>query len=902
MQRSPDGSRDPEFIRPDPKTNVNDELGFHIERLTSDLIARGLTPAQARAEALRKFGDVDRVRAECERLEVSRVRRRARANWIHEAATDVKYGLRGLLRQPLFTIAAALTLGLGIGANTAIYSAVDAMMLRPIPVPRPEELLVIAATSPEFDIPGPMSYHNFQRLRERRDVFRDVIGFNGVKFSMRIGNGDAEPLFAGAVTSNYFDALGVSAAVGRTFAEAEGERRLALIVLSDRLWERHYQRDPQVIGSKVSLNGTPYTVTGVLPRSFTGTLPLIDVGAYVPVTAAMAYEPVLAGMIDSDEGRFFRTLARVKPGVSPANVEMALRQTEAQLQRELPQANRGLRFVSAPELRSRPDISLANRTPWMVAIFVALVGLLLLVACANVANLLLIRATQRQANIAVRRALGASGGRIVRQLLTESVVLALFGLVVGAVVGQAAVSWVSGLDLSVQVPVTFGLQMNWRVFALASLAAGAAGILAGIAPAVFGARFNLASSLSDAGRTGSAGTSRVRRRVRQALVVAQVAGCVVLLVFAGLFTRSVRKSLSSDLGFRTANALLMEIDLSVQRYEQDRGQALLSQLRERARALPGVRDAVGVLYMPFSGNIDAGQVLFETPPTALPTGAMQSARNVVSDGYFAALGYRITRGREFTPRDNADAPPVVLVNEAFAAKVWPNEDPIGKRLGIGPGQPQAEVVGVVSNSKFLFVNEEPRPFVYEPLAQRYEPVQTLFLSIDAPAQSVAGPLRQIVRELDPGLLVSPVRTIESHLRDGIAFFLIRLVATLAATLGIIALIQALVGLYGILAFAVGLRTRELGLRMALGASRASVLRIVFGEGGVLVGAGLLIGILVSFAGARVARAVLFGVSPLDFLAYGGACLVLAACAAVACYIPARRAARIEPLTALRVEG
>ena len=901
MHRAPDGSRDPEFIRPDPKTNVNDELGFHIERLTSDLIARGLTPAQARAEAMRKFGDVDRVRAECERLEVSRVRQRARARWLHDLVTDVRYGARSLLRQPVFSIAAVLTLGLGIGANTAIYSVLDALLLRPLPVPRSDELLVVAAKTGSFDLPTATTYPNFRAVRERRDVFQDVVAYQGVKLSMRVGNGDAVPLFAGVVSPNYFDALGISPTVGRTFNEAEGERRLPLIVLSDRFWERKFQRDPRVIGSVASLNGMPYTVTGVLPRGFTGTIPMIDLDAYVPATSYATFEPSVTGLLENRSALFFRLLGRVKSGVSQANVDAALRQLATQLTSDFPDANRGLQFITAPEVRSRPDMSVASRVPLIVGVFVALVGLLLLVACANVANLLLVRATRRHTDIAVRRALGASGSRIARQLVTESVVLALFGLVVGALIGRAAVAWVNGLQFAVDAPVSFGLQMNWRVFGLASLAAGLAGVIAGLAPALFGARFNLASSLSEAGRAG-AGSSRVRRRVRQTLVVAQVAGCVVLLVFAGLFTRSVRAALASDLGFRTDHVILMDVDVTLQRYDSVRGSAFFAQLRERARAIPGVRDAVLAVAVPFGGNVGTGTMSLEVPSAALPEGTMETLLNTVSDGYFAALGYRLVRGREFTPRDDSTAAPVVIVNEAFAARVWPTEDAIGKRLRTTAGGPLATVIGVVGNSKILFVTEEPRPFIYEPLAQRYRGLAVIHLVTDAPAEAIAGPLRQIVRELDPGLLVSPIRTIESHLRNGNAFFFHRLAAKLVATLGIIGLLQALVGLYGVLAVAVGMRTRELGLRMALGASRGKVLRSVFGEGGVLVGVGLVVGMLLAAAGTQVIRAALVGVGPIDLIAYGGACLVLAMCAAVACYIPARKAAKIEPLSALRYDG
>ena len=892
--------RDQGQLKPNPKANVNDELGFHIERLTNDLIARGMSPERARSEALRKFGDLEGVRAECVQLETARQRRRSRAQWIHDFVTDVRYGVRSLVRQPLFTAAAAITLGLGIGANAAIFSAVDALFLRPLPVPNADELYVIAAKTRDFEFATNTTYPNFQAIRARRDVFSDVIAFQGMKFGMRIGNGDAEPLFAGTVSSNYFDALGVRAIAGRTFSEREGEQRLPLVVVSERLWERKFRRDQNAIGSAVILNGMPYTIAGVLPRSFTGTLQFLELDAYVPATTWATYEPAYAGLIESQSNRFFRLIARVKGDIPAAVVQSALAQVAAERERLSPRDNAGLQFVSAPELRSRPDIGLASRTPVLMAVFVALVGLLLLVACANVANLLLVRATRRQSDIALRRALGASAGRIMRQLVTESILLALFGLVLGAAVGRAGTAWVNGLRFSIDAPIAFGLQMNWRVFGLAALAAGLAGIIAGLAPAVFGARLGLIGSLSESGRGGS--SSHVRRRVRQLLVVAQVAGSVVLLVFAGLFTRSVRQALSADLGFRTSGLVLMDVDVALQRYDSTRGKAFFAQLRDRAAALPGVRRAVMASAVPFGGNISSAAVVLEHASAARPDGSMDAWHNVVSDGYFSTLGIRLLRGREFTAQDDSAAPRVVVVNEAFANRVWPNEEALGKRLRPERGGPLAEVVGVVGTHKLLFVNEEPMSFVYEPFTQRYQGARVLHVATDAPAQMIADPLRQIVRELDAGMLVSPIRTIESHLRNGNAFFFTRLAATLAVALGIVGLIQALVGLYGVLAFAVSVRTRELGMRMALGASRGNVLRSVLAEGGVLVGVGIAIGIAFAFAGTRAVRAVLIGVGPTDFVTYAGASLLLGLCALFACYIPARRAARLEPVSALRYDG
>lgn len=390
--------------------------------------------------------------------------------------------------------------------------------------------------------------------------------------------------------------------------------------------------------------------------------------------------------------------------------------------------------------------------------------------------------------------------------------------------------------------------------------------------------------------------------MRQVLVVAQVAGSVVLLVFAGLFTRSVRQALSSDLGFRTSGLVLMDVDVALQRYDSTRGKAFFAQLRARAAALPGVRRAVLASAVPFGGNISAAPVVLEHPSAALPEGSIDAWRNVVDDGYFSTIGIRLLRGREFTARDDSASPRVVVVNEAFAKRVWPNEEAIGRRLRTERGGAWAEVVGVVGTHKLLFLNEEPVSFVYEPFTQRYQGARVLHVATDAPAQTIAGPLRQIVRELDAGMLVSPIRTIESHLRNGNAFFFTRLAATLAAALGIVGLVQALVGLYGVLAFAVSTRTRELGMRMALGASRGAVLRSVFAEGGALVAIGIAIGIGLASVGTRAVRAVLIGVAPTDLVAYAGACALLGLCAVVACYIPARRAARLEPVSALRYDG
>jgi predicted permease len=538
--------------------------------------------------------------------------------------------------------------------------------------------------------------------------------------------------------------------------------------------------------------------------------------------------------------------------------------------------------------------------PLVATIFLALVGLALLVACANVTNLLLARAVSRTTEIAVRRSLGATGRRLIQQLLTESLLLAVAALAVGLLLARWSMSWINSLQLAVDPPVHFTVTIDWRVFAYAAAAALTAGVLSGLAPAFRGARLSLSEHLKEGGRSGSAGRSR--GRLRNALVVTQVAISLVLLICAALFTRSVSAAARADVGFRTDSLLMLSVDVGTLRYSEQRGRQFYATLLERAQALPGVQSAAIARDVPFAGGTHVADVYLDERPAGIADGHAMIAMNVVTPGYFGTMGYRLLSGREFVRQDSDSSPPVLIVNAAMAARLWPDQSALGKRLRLRADGPSLEVVGVVGNGKWNFLNDAPTPMLYRPLAQRYTSPVTLHVVSTLPPSALTAPLRSIVRDFDPELVPYGLRTMQEHLNNGIAAFFVRIAATLAMAIGMLWLVQTVVGLYGVIAYTVSQRTHEFGIRMALGAHAGDVTRSVLRQGVLLIAGGVAVGLALALAITRLLSSLLVGVSTTDARAFAGASGVLIALALASCYLPARRAARMQPVTALRSEG
>ena len=566
---------------PDPDADVEDEITFHVEMRAKEIAATGMPIEEARIEAQRRFGDVARVQAECRQMERKRARHAGRLGSFRDLRADLVFVLRTLVRQPVFTLAAVLTLGLSVGLNTAIFSAVNAFLLKPLPVANADRLYMIAGAERGTDLVGNVSYPALRDVESLSAVFENTVAFEGWEVALRTQN-EAMRGFALSTSGNYFTALGVRPALGRFFTADDARRREPTVVLTDGFWNREFDRDPRVIGRTLTINESPFTIIGVVPREFNGTFPLIAPDLFIAAEAVTIFDPRQTEYLESRTRGSFRMLTYLREGVTLAQARQALDQLNADLATRFPETNRNTRLVTEREIRARPDPTIAGKMVWISGVFLGLVGLTLLVACANVTNLLLARATTRQGEIALRSALGASPGRVVRLLLTESVVLGIASLAVASLLALFAVRWLNGVPLAVELPVHFGLVVDWRVFGYAAALAIAAGVIAGLAPAVMSSRTAVNQVLKEGGRGGSAGKGRVR--MRSSLVVAQVAVSFVLLVCAWLFTASARNATKVDLGFRADHQLLAQTELSLHGYTPARAAVAQLLILERFRA------------------------------------------------------------------------------------------------------------------------------------------------------------------------------------------------------------------------------------------------------------------------------------------------------------------------------
>ncbi len=596
-------------------------------------------------------------------------------------------------------------------------------------------------------------------------------------------------------------------------------------------------------------------------------------------------------------GGGFKIIGRLRDGVTLTAARQALDLLATQLQRQYPVENEGKRFVVEPELRARPDIAVTGFMPRISAVFMALTGLVLLIACANVASLMLARATGRQAELAVRTALGARRTRLVRQLLTESLVLALLGGVVGIVLAAGAARWLQSLHFSSNVPVHFDVTVDWRVLAIGVASALCAAVVSGIGPALKSSRAAVGEVLKEGSRGAAGGATG--SRFRAALVGAQVAVAFVVLVAAGLFLRSLGSASALDLGFRQDHGLLATVDVSLARYDTARGERFFQALVTRVGRLDGVRSAALASSTPLGTSHSDLDVYADLPSLTTEHGHTHIEAVRVTPGYFATLGIPLLSGRDFTIRDDSLAERVTVVNAVAAARLWPGQDPIGKRMRFDPTGPEVHVVGVAKTVTSTFVGEQPQAVLYVPFAQRYESEMTLHVATDGDPARLAPSVRTVVASLDANLAPYAVETMYAHLHDGLAFLPLRLGATLATVIALLGLLLAVIGLYGVVAYAVALRTREIGIRMAMGATAQQVLWDVVRRGMLLTAGGFAVGVVLALAATRILRSLLIGVSAQDPVTYITLAAVLAVVTLAACLVPAWRAARIPPAGAIR---
>ena len=871
--------------------DLDRELAMHLELATEDNIRRGLSPEEARREALICFGGVEVAKE---------IHRDARGlPWLDSFLQDLRYALRTLRRDSGFTAVALLILALGIGANTAVFSLGNVFLFRPLPVKDGDRLTVVAVESKANPEPGQICYADFLEYRAHSSaVFTGMTGY--VMSIVGLGyRGHADRLLMSYVPSNFFTMLGIRPAFGRLIESGEGDapRTGTVLVLGHSYWERRFGADPGAIGRTVSLDGRAVTIVGVVPKEFLGPYNVVELDAYAPI--GMLGFGATAGFFTSREDREVRVLATLRPGVSIARAQAALNVIGERLAEEYPHADQGQRVRVFSEPSARPEPAAADSKPLVVAVFLLMVGLVLLVACFNVANLLLARAAAREKEMAIRAAIGAGRKRLLRQLLTESMLLAVAGGVGGAVVGNSVGYVLNGLRPLGDFPLRLAFTFDWRVFTYVAGVALAAGILAGLAPALRVSRTDLNLALREGGR-GLIGESG-RHWLRNGLVVAQVAGSLILLVAAGLFIRSLSRAQSIDLGFDPHNVLNVSLDPSLQGYTEARAEAFCRELLRRTQTLPGVRSASFAFSIPLGIYNNGAPGVYAEARVPSPSERVPGAGfNAVSPDYFTTLRMRILEGRAFRDGDTATSEPVAVVDQTMAARLWPHRDAVGQRFSYQAASgPFVRVVGVVRDAKITSLLDAPGMYFYVPQTQNYQSIHVLQVRTVGPPEALAPAVEGLVRELDPNLPVYEVMSMEKALEGANGFFLFKVGASFAGALGGLGLLLAVVGVYGVVSYSAGRRRHEIGIRMALGAQRVSIFRLVIGQAVVLLGLGIALGVTAALGVSRLLVSLLVGVSASDPLTFAGVSGILLAVALVACYIPARRAARVEPMAALR---
>jgi predicted permease len=826
---------------------------------------------------------------------------------MHSFWQDLRYAARTLRGAPGFTFIAIVTLGLGMAVNTTIFSVINGFLLRPLPVPHAEQITVLAMKQEGAQGFQRFSYPDYLDIRQQADVFSDVIAQRptlvGVTADKR-----GDHCVLSRVTGNYFSALGVQPTLGRLISPTEGQTPGAdpILVLGYSYWQKRFAGDRNVIGKLVEINGHSVTIVGVAPKGFHGTYAIIDMDGFVPLSAAVGSKGVAETTVEDTwthrEERTLQVLARLKPGVSVAQAQIPLLVIARRLAEQHPDTNKGLNSIQVfPERLARPEPDPDNTLPAISVAFMVLAGLVLLVACFNIANVLLVRATVRQREMGIRAALGAGRGRLVRQHLTESLLLAVLGGAAGLVLATWAAGFLSSLPLGTDLPLKFDFQADTRVYSFAFAAVLLTGVIVGIIPALRVARTDINVVLREGGRGASGG--RRRHIVRGTLVVAQVAGSLLLLIVAGLFVRSLDKAQQVYLGFNPDQILDLTLDPEQINFTEAQGRAFYRQITERIGAMPGVV-SVGQAFTVPMGVISADDpVTVEGHPVEPGKQPPQIMFNPVSSTYFATLRIPLQSGRGFTDADNEKAPGVAVINQAMAAKFWPNENPVGKRFSTkGPQGPFKEVIGVVQTGKYKNVIEDPpEPFYYVPLDQNYVAYRTLHVRTSVPPESLKPEIEAQVQELAPGIPVSQVQTLPQALQGVNGFFFFRFGAQLTATMGLLGLLLAVVGVYSVVSYAAAQRTHEIGIRMALGAEPRDILSMVLRQSIGIVALGLAVGLAAAFAGTRAIANLIVGIKPTDPLTFATVIILLSAIALIACWIPARRATRISPLTALRYE-
>ena len=864
--------------------DLDEELAHHLQLETAENVRRGMTPAAARTAALRRFGGVAQVK------ETYRETHGLPA--IQSLWQDVRFGFRMMRRSPGLSLLVILCLTLGIGANSAVFSWIEGILLRPFPlVVHQERMMAMAGTNRSVAGRTDVSWPDFVDLRKNCTLFDAFIADKIMGVTLAIGE-RAHRTVGSIVSANYFKALGVHPMLGRGFEPDEdfGRNAHPVTVISYRMWQERFRGDPGIIGKQQMLNGMPHTIVGVAPEGFYGTFVGWAMQFWVPASMQERFEPP-AYKLEDRGARWIEGFVMLKPGVTPAQAQAEISAVAKRLEADYPATNRGCGIKLYP-LWKTPFNNAGTLFPTL-GIALAVVVFVLLIACANVGNLLLVRAFGRRHEMTVRLAVGAGRGRLLKQLLTEGTILSIISAVGGLVIAH----WCRNL-LALLLPARGGVTMtlpgelDWRVLAVSAGVCLVSTLLFGLAPAIQASKIDLVSSL----KADSAGVVGGRRRatVRSSLVVVQVALSFVLLVGAVLLLQSLWEMQNTSPGFSTRGVLTTGIDLRSAGYDAQRIKTFQDELIDRLQGLGGVQSAAFARNTPFSyGSYSSAEIAVDGYETA-PDQQLTVDYNEVGPGYLATMGIPVVSGSEFTRADNESAPLVAVVNEAMAAQYWRGQDPVGGRLQVKGRWMQ--VVGVAKMSKYRSLRETPMPFFYVPMRQS---AMGLGLEVRTPLgpETMAKVLAREIHKLDANVAPSEVITMQEQVDRTTAFQ--RVAVTMLGVFGGLALLLAAIGLYGVMSYTVSQSARELGLRMALGAGAAHLLRGVMSQGMVLTAGGLALGAVGALALTRLIAGMLYKVSPRDPLAFGVAFVVMTMAAGVACFLPAWRATRTDPVRALR---
>ncbi|MFL6500783.1 MAG: ADOP family duplicated permease [Candidatus Udaeobacter sp.] len=883
-------------LSPMREAEIVEEVSQHLEQEYDRALNGGASAEEAQRQALEQLNAPDLLGRELKRVE-RRVSQQTAApgaqlktNLFGDLSQDIRYAVRVLAKNPAFTIIAVIALALGIGANSAIFSVVDAVLLRPLPFKHPEQLVMLWENAAHQGFPkNTPSPANFLDWQKQVQSFTGIAAMAERSFNLT-GVGEPERLGGRRVSANLFDLLGVPAMLGRTFVPEDDKAGTHVVLLSYSLWQRRFGSDPAVVGRALTLNGESYTVVGVMPR-------MVQLPGYENVSDQLWVPIAFPSEEAAQRGNhFLEVIARMKPGVTLKQAQAEMETIAARLEQQYPDYNMRIGAVVVP----LHEQVVGDIKPALLVLLGA-VGFVLLIACANVANLLLARAAVRQKEIAVRLALGASQSRLIRQFLTESVLLAIFGAGFGLLLAFLGLR-----ALRTLIPATISqaetINIDARVLIFTVLVAVVTGVAFGLAPAIQGSHLNLNDTLKEGGRDSSGGSKG--NRARNLLVIGEVAISFVLLIGAGLLINSFFHLRNLDPGFRADHLLTMKVDLSEVKYpDRERRAAFFDEVMRRVRELPGVRSAAVAGNLPLTYNGDSMTIGVEGVPDP-PSGQRPDVIfRAIGPGYFNTMGIPMVAGRDFTDQDNGGAKDVVVISEKTAQHFWPGQDPIGKRLKPGSSTSKSEwreVVGIVKDVRQNDLIAPPKMQMYLSFRQLKDvAANALVVRTTVEPMSLAASVRNAIWSVDKDQTVADIDTMDHIVAKAVARQ--RFSMVLLGVFAALALLLASVGIYGVMSYSVAQRTREIGIRMALGARRADVLQMTVRQGLKLVGAGMILGLAAAFLLTRVMATLLYGISATDPITFVGISVVLLAVAVLASYVPALRATRVDPITALRAQ-